>query len=678
MYWIFEKIKETFFAERERWLLWVPVLFGAGIGIYFLLPREPSLWFSAIVVEAIIILAFIWRMNRLRLMLLAVIAIIFAGFINIQLKAYYIGHQAKFDKTQTLYLNGKISNIDKNYRGQMRITLVNPQDFEQNRYNGKYKITLRSKENEITQGECVELVARLMPLPAPSMVGGYQFNRKFFFEGITANGYALSSIGKVDCEKKEFDFMSQYINKTRQNIVNRINMILPPDEAGITAAIIAGERGGIDRKITKNYRDSGLAHFLSISGLHLTMIVGLMFFFIRSLIALIPPLALRYDSKKIAAVSAMLLSLFYLLISGAEIPTQRAFIMTFIVLLGVLLGRRAISMQTICWAGLFILIVSPQALVGASFQMSFAAVVMLIAFYEHFAGALHRFLNGGCHKNIGIISRLWRVVFAYMVGIVVSDFVASLSTLPFAIYHFNRISIYTTIGNFCAAPIIGLVIMPFMLIALLLMPIGADVWAIKIVGYGVGLVNKITADVASLPQAGYQVLSMPCWGLILIVCGGLWLAIWNMPWRKWGWIGIIVGALSIFMVQTPKAMISADGLLFAVQDTNGKLVFMPRRGKVFNKQLWLEKTANSQLGRENKRRINEIWRGEKEYPEWIDLKCNKTFCIYAGKFKYYKDGRLEINNKPFDTQYSGGASFFADGEIKTVRDYAGQRIWNLF
>jgi len=678
MNWIFEKIKESFFEERERWFLWVPVLFGLGIGIYFIFPIEPSLWISLILVEILIVITFISRFHPTQLFIISIIAIILSGFINIQLKAYYIATKSTFKDTTTDYLNGKIINIDKNYRGMERITLQNPQNFEGHIYRGNYRVSLRTNNSKLQIGDCVELVGRIMPVPSPSIVGGYQFDRKFFFDGIAANGYALSGIGKVECIQKENNHIGNYINKLRQYIVNRVQAILPPDEAGITAAIIAGKRDGISKKITHNYRDSGLAHFLSISGLHMTMLAGLMFFFIRLIIALIPPIALRYDSKKISAIAAMLLSTFYLLISGAEIPTQRAFIMTMIVLCGILIGRRAISINTICWAALFILIVSPQALIGASFQMSFAAVVVMIAFYDRYAAQLNNFLNGGNKKTISLFNRICRIIWVYMLGIIISDMVASLATLPFGIYHFNRISIYTTLGNFIAGPIIGLIIMPFVLLSLLLMPLGMDIWTIKIVGYGVSLVNQITADVAALPQAGYQILSIPLWGMLLIVFGGLWLSIWQLSWRNLGWIGIILGALSIFTVQVPQAIISHDGLLFAVKDNYGKLLFLPRRGNLFNKQIWLEKTANKSLTQSDKHKLQEIWSGKAEYPEWIDLKCTKLFCDYAGKFRYYKDGKLEINGVVFDTQTSGGASFYDNGAVETVQDYKGNRIWHKF
>ena len=168
----------------------------------------------------------------------------------------------------------------------------------------------------------------------------------------------------------------------------------------MTAAIVAGERGGMSRELINNYRDSGLAHFLSISGLHMSMLAGMMFFLVRFVSSLVPPVIARYDTKKFSAVFAILMSAVYLVISGAAVPTQRAFIMTFIVLLGVLCSRQAISMLTISWAAMLVLLISPEALIGPSFQMSFAAVIVLIAFYERYDGSMHRFQNGGGSKNV--------------------------------------------------------------------------------------------------------------------------------------------------------------------------------------------------------------------------------------------------------------------------------------
>ena len=432
----------------------------------------------------------------------------------------------------------------------------------------------------------------------------------------------------------------------RSRIINHIKSVLPPDEAAVTAAIVAGEQGGISRELINHYRDSGLAHFLSISGLHMTMIAGLMFFLIRLLMALIPPLALYFDSKKVSAWFAIFISLVYLFISGMAVPAQRAFIMTFVVLLGVLTDRRAISMQTIALAAFLVLLISPEVLTSASFQMSFAAVLGLIAFYEKVESRVRRFLR------VDGMNKWLRAVWLYIIGVVVSDFIASLMTLPFAVYHFNMVALYTTLGNFLAGPVIGLVIMPFVLLGLLLLPFGLDAPFIKIVGLGISWVNEITAWVASLPYAGYQVPSLPHWGLMMIVAGGLWLMLWQAGWRRWGWLGIIVGVLSLLTVRVPDIMISADLKTVAFKNADGRLELVSSRGGRFVKNVWQSKYPFA----ETKTTL-------KAHPE---LKIEGRKATVAG-VSYDMNRTLSVN-----LYKNPDGSFSAE----TVRDAIGCRLWN--
>ena len=336
-------------------------------------------------------------------------------------------------------------------------------------------------------------------------------------------------------------------------------------------------------------------------------------------------------------------------------------------------------MRTITLAALIVLVLSPEALIGASFQMSFAAVVALIAFYEKYAGRLNRFLSGGGQKQQSRMLTLAKTVWVYIAGIVVSDLVASLATLPFAVYHFNRIAIYTTAANFLAGPVIGLVIMPFMLLSMLLMPFGLDGPTLKLTGWGVEKVNEITAWVASWPNAGYQVLAMPLWGLLLIVFGGLWLCLWQRKWRLWGLLGILCGFLSIFTVKVPDVMINAEADLLAVKDTADELVILPGRGNYFDKQMWLERTASRKLSESDYEKLKSIYKGKEAEKNWLDLKCDKESCVYRGRVKYLKSHGLEIDGKHFDVSASLGAVLYFDGEeikIKTIRDYIGCRKWN--
>lgn len=675
------RIKENLEAEQERWFLWLPVLFGTGIGLYFLLPSEPSMWWTLAVIESIIVLAYFLRRRWGALFGLAVLSVAVSGFTDIQLKSIYLSETKPLQYEQKLYLRGQIEQVGTNYRGNPRFVLTDMYDFDDQSVPGKYRISLVSKSSQVKVGDCVELIAQVSPLPKPAMPGAYQLDRKGFFEGLSAYGFAASRALPLACEKDSgwrLRFKS-LVDGLRRSIVNRINQILPPDEAGIAAAIVAGERGGIKNAITENYRDSGLAHFLSISGLHMSMIAGMMFFLVRILAALIPSVGGCYDTKKIAAVFAIFMSVVYLLISGAEIPSQRAFIMTFIVLLGVIFARQAISMRMIAWAALIVLAISPQALIGASFQMSFAAVAALIAFYEANAGRLYRFLNGKGDRDIALPIRIIKIIWVYLLGIIISDLVASLATLPFAIYHFNRIAVFTSLTNLLAGPIIGFIIMPFVLLALLLMPLGLDYWPLKLVGAGINWVNEITAYVAHLPEAAYKVVSMPLWGLLLIVYGGLWLCLWRCPWRKWGAAAILIGFASILTVRTPDVMADRDGEVFAVKDEAGKMVILPTRGNNYLKKVWLEKTANDKLSPKQTKKLKEIYEGSRTNKEWIDMACTSRDCLYKGRIKIIKFGGVEIDGKDIDLYDRQGVNFYLKNggvETETVRDKIGYRFWN--
>jgi len=394
-----------------------------------------------------------------------------------------------------------------------------------------------------------------------------------------------------------------------------------------------------------------------------------MFFFIRFFVAIIPPLALRYNSKKIAANCAIVISFIYLLISGAQIPAQRAFIMTLVVLLGVLFNREAISLRTISFAAFVVLLVSPQALISASFQMSFAAVLAMIAFYEKFAPSISRFFTGG-----GIV----RYIVAYLCGIVISDLVASLATLPFAIYHFNRIAIYTSLGNFLAGPVIGIIVMPCVLFSLLALPFGLEFIPLRALGYGLKIINMITSYVSSLPEAGYKTIAMPFWGFLLICTGGLWLCVWRKNWRYLGFIGIFIGFLSITLVKIPDIIVDGQSKVCAVKDNSGDLVILPSRGENFIKSVWLEKYAQTKISADRNKILKQIVSGNLIDRKWIDLLCDDYGCAYKDKVNIGKDGTLMINGKLFEITDSLGVSVYLGNqiEVKTVREYIGNRLWN--
>src|SRR5574344_1344586 len=223
MFWL--NISEMFFKDRERWFLWLPVLFGCGIGLYFVLPVDPSKWISLVIIEVLLLCAYLTRHKPEILLSLGILGIILAGFVNVQLKTLYIAeHQANRIIEQKMYLKGLIEKVDTNYNGKLRITLSGMQNFDDEKIEGKYKLTLISKKQKIEAGKCVEMVANVTLPPKPALVGAYQGQRKAFFEGVDAIGYVESGIYNVECKQKASLGQKFWwkIEKIRQKIADKI------------------------------------------------------------------------------------------------------------------------------------------------------------------------------------------------------------------------------------------------------------------------------------------------------------------------------------------------------------------------------------------------------------------------------------------------------------------------
>lgn len=648
------EIKENFFAEQSRWLAWVPFLFGFGIAVYFALPFEPNYWYSLVIFEVTLLLFYLLRHKGLHLLFTAILLVEF-GFMDIQLQTLLKSRKVTFTPEVTDYIKGQISAVSYNEKGRKRLLLQNAENFDEP-LNGKYRVTVMNGGNaDFEVGQCVELVGTFFPPSPVPVLNGFQLNRKYFYEEIIGIGYANSFVFVIDCEQKQASSFRIRLNKIRQRITDDVAKILPPDEAGIVDAVLIGEQSRTPKFIVNNYRDSGLAHFLSVSGLHMGAIAGLMFFVLRFLLALFPAIALRYDVKKLAAVGAILFSGLYLLVSGMAIPAERAFIMTAVVLLGVIFNRQAISMRMVCFAGLMLLIISPQALISISFQMSFAAVVALIAFYEKYAQKIAIW-----SVNRGIFSK----IFFYLAGIVICDFVASLATMPFAIYHFHRVSVYTSLANLLAGPLIGLILMPLILLCLVAFPLELALYPLQALGYGVGWLNRITKFVSALPHSVVYVDSLPFWGFALIVCGGYWLCVWQRKWRLWGILPILIGISTIFFGLQPDMVFAPKGEGIALRNKAGEMLLMPLKTDSWTVSVWRENLHLKELNKEQKAELKKIFAGSKTDLENIALKCDAEKCTYLDSIEFSKQGNIRIDGKNIDN--SGGGYIFKRDKTKVM------------
>jgi competence protein ComEC len=372
---------------------------------------------------------------------------------------------------------------------------------------------------------------------------------------------------------------------------------------------MTGDRAAIPEDVMRTFRDSGLAHLLAISGLHIGLFAGILFFGVRALLALIPPLALRFPIKKWAAAAAIPGAFAYALIAGATVPTQRAFVMVGLVLLAVLLDRQGLSMRLVAWAASVILLFKPESLLGASFQMSFAAVIALIAGYEFYIRRRAR--------REGPLP-WWRRPPAFLAGVAVTTLIASSATAPFAIYHFNRFAVFALAANLIAVPITSLLIMPAAVIAFFLMPVGLDHLALAPMGWGVEGVLWVARTVAGWPGSVVLLPAAPSFGLVLVVAGGLWLCLWRLRWRLLGLAAIALGIAAFSLGQKPDILVDGEGRLFAVRGADGSYLLSSRRRARFSGESWL-------------RRVGQRPEASPAWPKGAAggrLSCDNLGCIY--------------------------------------------------
>ncbi|MBT5945896.1 MAG: ComEC family competence protein [Rhodospirillaceae bacterium] len=569
----------AFVAERDRWVLWLPVALGIGIWVYFALPREP-VWFAGPILLAVSVagLVALGRGTSLRLMM---VLTLFAamGFSAAQWRAHSAAAPVLDEAQVTTVVTGRVVSVEPAARGPRVI-------LDHVRFSGtgaavpeRVRVRLRVIDDAVRPGDQLRVRARLSPPPDASYPGGYDFSRVAWFRGIGAVGFALAPADispGVSSEGLVAGFRSM-IERARVGIATRIADGIDGPAGGVAAALATGQRGGIPEDVRDDMRDSGLAHLLAISGLHLGLVAGFVFALVRGGLALWPRAALGWPLKKIAAVTALAAAAVYLMLAGATIPTQRAFVMTAIVLVAILVNRTGISLRLVAWAALIILLLRPEALLSVSFQMSFAAVIALVAAYEGLAGRFRR---------VAATSPWTRRVLMYFAAIAFSSLIASLATAPFAVFHFNRFAPMGLAANLLAVPITALWVMPLEVLALLLMPLGLEGIVLPALGWGVEAVLWIARTVAAWPGAAITVAQPTMAGMILAASGGLWLCLWRRGWRYAGISLIVAGLATAGGDDPPDILVSGNANLIAIRSDTGATYLSNPQASPFVRDIW--------------------------------------------------------------------------------------------
>ena len=580
-----DTLRACLVAERERWSLWLPVLFGAGVAAYFALSIEPPAWLAPIWCLASIGLIARFRRHLAGLLVGAAMAAAGAGFFAIQWRVSLVAAPVIAKRIGPVALTGRVLSVEDRevgYRATIRPATIGR--VAADRLPARVRVTVRQAAAAVEPGDWIELRAILSPPPAPSAPGAFDFQRHAWFMRLGAVGFAVSPPRRVAPPAHARDQVGGDfrigVDRLRRDLSARIRAARPGAAGAVAAALMTGDRGAIPAPVIAAMRDSGLAHLLAISGLHMGLLAGFLFIAVRGALALWEWAALAWPIKKWAAMAALVGAFGYLLLAGATIPTQRAFVMCAIVLVAVMVDRRPISMRLVAWAAVAVLVATPEAVLNVSFQMSFAAVVALVAVYETWAPTIGRWRRGAGWLRRGAI---------YLFGVALTTLIAGLATGVFAVYHFNRFVDYGLIANLVAVPVMGFWIMPMAVVTFVALPLGLEQPALAVMGGGIELVIGLARTVSAWPGAVTLTPAWPAAALVAVAAGGLWLCLWRGRWRRLGIFGIAGGLAVLFVADRPDILISGDGKLIGVRAVDGGLMVSERRGSKFARETWLRR-----------------------------------------------------------------------------------------
>lgn len=603
-------------AGAGRLFPWVPVAFGCGIALYFAADHEPVLWVVAAIAGALVLAAVLLRRTRMFAPAI-MIAAVAAGFAMATWKTARIAHTVLAKPLFSVSLSGFVETRDireRTDRFVLRVTAMEAQrgDIKLERV----RLSVR-KGTAPEVGSFVQLKARLMPPLAPLRPGSYDFSRDMFFQGIGASGFATGTITtaappEAGGLKLRYDAFMQGL---RDTIDARIRAILDGDNRAIATALLTGRRDAITTPVNDAMFISGLGHVLSISGYHMAVVAGVVFFAVRALLALIPGLAVGFAIKKWSAAAALAAAGFYLLLSGAEVATQRSFFMTAVVLIAVLVDRRAVTFRTLAVAALIVLAVAPEALVHPSFQMSFAATLGLVALVQ--IGMPNLFASPD-HSMTARIA-LWGG--REMVVLSLASLIAGLATTPYAAFHFHRVTPFGVLANLAAMPVVSALVMPAGLLGLLAAPFGLDGVFWWLMGIGIDWMIAVTRWVAALPGAIGSIAAFGTGPLIVASLGIILMGLLRTPLRWAGALVLLAAVVWALGVRQPDILIAGDGHSVAVRGSDRQLHLIRTNKDAFLAKEWLAADADS--------------RGPSDPSLGGGVSCDDSGCVAA-----LADGRL--------------------------------------
>ncbi|MDB5477857.1 MAG: ComEC/Rec2-related protein [Alphaproteobacteria bacterium] len=660
----------------DNLILWLPVFLCCGMGLYFGLSFEPPpAWLRGGFGLAVLGTAasFGWR-NFAPWRWIAAFCIVFTlGLVLAQWRTHSVETKLLDERVWNADVAGAIESFERAGKG-WRVVL---KDTAVNAGADRYVLRLAIRQAGFSPnvGGMLGVKASLMPPSSPLAPGSYDFRRHAYFDGMGGYGYVTKIIDyKAPAQQAERNALENY----RDWLTEKVYAALEQPEAGIVTALLNGQRAGIERKTTGILQQSGLQHVISISGLHVGLMAMTVFFVTRLLMACSMTLALNWPIKKIAAFLALLSIIFYLLIVGNSPPTLRSVLMSGMALIAVMLDREPIQMRVVALSALLILLIQPESVTDIGFQMSFAAVIGLVAFYQQ----TKAFWTHAAWQN-SLAMKALRVLLIT----VVTSMIATLVTAPLVLLYFQQIPLLSMLANLLAMPPITFLIMPGTFLSYLFtpVPIIGDL-AIRMMGLGVTMMMGVAEFVAHLPSAVWHAPPLPLATVFVMLLGVYAVIVIKNRWR-WSGVGLVALGFMLAPLFARPDLLVTEGRVILQPDRNSDTLFVAGKLGGFEKNLLLQWTgkktvqdfpcAGMSAGMICDREIN----GKKvrlilDVPS-LQLACKEKADVVVTRFYLDRPCRDTLVIDRHDLERTGGQALFLQDAIRvqTVLEKNRRRPW---
>ena len=583
-------LKELYEIEKNRLPLFLPVIFGAGIGAYYSLYNEPDYSKTAWAFAICLFTVFLSCKFKRFIYPLAVVTFLFAaGFFAANTEVVIKKSPVIKQDLGVIWLRAKVEKLEKKKKFYQftlsEIDLWQPEqkNFPPQETPKKIRLNVRTKISEsVNVGDYISTKVILNPPnPLPVYPGDYDFAKYSYLKQIGAVGYSISEV-------QEFKGGPEPLShKIRRKIGEKIeNNIEFKDAAEIAKALIIGKKGGISEETKEKVRNAGLGHLLAISGMHMSIVMIWCFAFIRLILCIIPKISLYYNVKKISAIFALISGAGYLVISGAPISAIRSYIMLSIFFTAILIDRNAVSMRPVAVAAIIILILEPSSLLTPSFQMSFAAVVGLIGVFEIYREYKYKKNDLKQHAEKSHLKK----IMIYFGGILLTTIIASIATSPFSIYHFNTFPKYGALANLIAIPLVTLIALPSIFLSLFFMPFGLEKPLLLLSEASIKLMVDAANYLASDASSVINIAQLPGWFLPLISINLLWFFIFKSKIKLAALPFIVILYLTMFFYDfSPKIVVAGNSKVVALKQEDGSFNFYGDKRQRYLIKQWEKK-----------------------------------------------------------------------------------------